>query len=120
MKAKKKYFTGGRVANRAADALNRRSDRQAGKSEKSMNKAAALQAKADSLPKGIEGASRRNQAKKAILEERARNRGNIGRAQAARSTRSAKASQALRRRGEVAAANKGNRAAKAAIRSSYR
>lgn len=121
-KAKKgmRYEDGDRPADRAANILDRRSKRQAKKSERSMKREVELQAKADAIPNGIENVSRRNQVKKAILEERARTRGNIGRAQSARAERSAKASKALRRRSEIAAANRKNRSAKAEIRSKYR
>lgn len=118
MKAKKKYFTGGKLANRASDALSRRSVNQAKKAEKSKAKSAELLERSKTPASG-KGAGLQN-LKNAINKERSMKRAQVATAQEARSTRSAKAAKFASKRGEIAAANKKNRGVKASIRKSYK
>lgn len=118
MKAMKKYMGGGKLARNAAGKLTRRSEAQAEKAAKSMAKADKLQAKSQTKAEG-KGAGLQN-LKNKINAERAAKRADVGRAQQARSDRSAKAAKFASKRADIGAANKANRGAKAEIRNRYR
>jgi len=114
----KKYFGGGKLASKAAEKLESRAASQAKKAGKSATKAAQLLAKSKKEASG-KGAGLQN-FRNFINAERAEKRAARGNAQQARSERSSKAANFARKRSEISAANKNNRAAKAEIRKRYR